>query len=226
MLLSLLSAFALSQAYRTVTAIMATDLHADFGLSDASLGVFGSGPAANFSGSPSQPFVIGQIEAGTRWLRGLPGNYRLYGWRNGRATDFDGTEAMHNGWGVSVNQGVHDAVTLFGRYGNRTSGSGSFDRALTLGVEFGGRYWSREADAVGVAAGLLHTSDAYRNATADGTLVGYAASNSERIAELYYQYRFNDHVYISPNLQWIQRPGGDAGAPSATMVGLRARFGL
>nr|WP_050784193.1 MFS transporter [Acidovorax delafieldii] len=40
MLLALLSAFALSQSYRTVTAIMATGLQADFGLSPASLGAF------------------------------------------------------------------------------------------------------------------------------------------------------------------------------------------
>jgi len=40
MLLALLSAFALSQAYRTVTAIMALGLQADFGLTPASLGAF------------------------------------------------------------------------------------------------------------------------------------------------------------------------------------------
>src|SRR5690606_15368161 len=40
MLLALLSAFALSQAYRTVTAIMATGLQGDFGLSASSLGAF------------------------------------------------------------------------------------------------------------------------------------------------------------------------------------------
>ena len=40
MLLALLSAFALSQAYRTITAIMATGLQADFGLTPASLGAF------------------------------------------------------------------------------------------------------------------------------------------------------------------------------------------
>ena len=40
MLLALLSAFALSQAYRTVTAIMATGLQAEFGLTPASLGAF------------------------------------------------------------------------------------------------------------------------------------------------------------------------------------------
>ncbi|WP_348770380.1 MFS transporter [Hydrogenophaga sp. PAMC20947] len=40
MLLALLSAFALSQAYRTVTAIMATSLQTDFGLTPGSLGAF------------------------------------------------------------------------------------------------------------------------------------------------------------------------------------------
>src|SRR5690606_23083828 len=40
MLLALLSAFALSQAYRTVTAIMASGLQAEFGLTPASLGAF------------------------------------------------------------------------------------------------------------------------------------------------------------------------------------------
>lgn len=40
MLLALLSAFALSQAYRTVTAIMASGLQHDFGLTPASLGAF------------------------------------------------------------------------------------------------------------------------------------------------------------------------------------------
>lgn len=40
MLLALLSAFALSQAYRTVTAIMATGLQSEFGLTPGSLGAF------------------------------------------------------------------------------------------------------------------------------------------------------------------------------------------
>ncbi len=42
MLLVLISGFALSQAYRTVTAIFAQGLQADFGLSTASLGLFAS----------------------------------------------------------------------------------------------------------------------------------------------------------------------------------------
>ena len=40
MLLALVSGFALSQAFRTITAIMATSLQAEFGLSPQALGVF------------------------------------------------------------------------------------------------------------------------------------------------------------------------------------------
>jgi hypothetical protein len=192
----------------------------------ASLGIFGSGPATNFSGSPGKPFVIGQLEASTRLFDGLPGTYRLYAWRNGRAEDFDGMEAAHSGWGVSIDQRVDDWVTLFGRFGDRTSGRSRFDRALTVGTEIGGSYWRRAADAIGFAIGWLRTSDDFRNATADGSLAGYAASGSERIAELYYRYRLNSHVEITPDLQWIQRPGGDGSAPTTTIVGLRARVGF
>lgn len=52
---------------------------------------------ANVSGSQSRPFVIGQLEASQRFFGGLAGNYRLYAWTNGRATDFDGAQARHSG---------------------------------------------------------------------------------------------------------------------------------
>ncbi len=191
-----------------------------------SLGVFGSGAAANFSGSLDRPLLIGQIEASTRLIDGLPGNYRFYVWHNGRAEDFDGTTAAHAGWGISVDQRVGDALTLFARYGDRVSGSGPFDRALTLGTEIGGNYWRRAADALGIAAGLLYTGSKYRDATTDGSLAGYAASGPERVAELYYRYRLNEHVEFTPDLQWIQRPAGNGKAPDTLVIGLRARFGL
>jgi hypothetical protein len=192
----------------------------------ASFGVFGSGPAANFSGSLDQPLMIAQLEMSAPLLPGLPGNYRLYAWRNGRAQHFDGGEASHAGWGISADQRLGRAVTLFGRYGRRISGRGTFDDALTLGAQVGGDYWRRAADALGVAAGVLPTSPAYRDATADGLLSGYAARGSERVAEIYYRYHLNDHVEVTPNLQWIQRPGGDGTAPAITVFGLRANLGL
>lgn len=199
----------------------------------ASVGVFGSGPAANFSGSPSGPFVIGQLETSQRFFGALAGNYRLYAWTNGQASNFDGVQARHSGLGLSADQRVGDAITLFGRYGHQLSGRVRFDRALTLGAEFGGDYWGRAADSFGVAAGLLRTSSAFRNesqtvdADGDGNAdFAFAASGAERIAELYYRFRVNSRFELTPDLQFIRRPGGNGGAPDATVVGLRAKVGF
>ncbi|MBI5721320.1 MAG: carbohydrate porin [Burkholderiales bacterium] len=191
-----------------------------------SLGVFGSGPAANFSGSLGRPFVIAQAETSLRLWQGLAGTYRIYAWRNGRATDADGSVRRHAGWGLSADQRVGDAARLFGRYGQRISGHGSFDRALTLGGELAGNDWRRAADSLGLAFAWLPTGGAWRAATADGTLAGYAASGAERWAELYYRYRLNNRVDLTPDLQWVQRPAGDPRAASFTVVGLRAKVGF
>ncbi len=182
----------------------------------ASLGVFGSGHAANFSGSPSRPFVIGQLERSQRLFGGLAGNYRLYAWTNGRASDFDDSEARHSGFGVSADQRVGDAITLFGRYGHQAKGKPRFDRALTFGAEIGGSYWGRAADSFGIAAGFLRTSPDF----------SFAASGAERIAELYYRFRLNNRFELSPDVQFIRRPAADAAAPDITVVGLRARVGF
>lgn len=190
----------------------------------ASLGVFGSGSAANFSGSPGRPFLIGQLEASPRLFQGLDGNYRVYAWRNPRATGLDEREALHAGWGASVDQRVDDALTLFGRIGQRTRGHGRFDRALTLGAELGGDRWRRAADRVGFAVGWLGASNEFRRAST--ALLGYAASRYVRIAELYYRYRFNEHVEISPDLQWVHHLGGDPRESMRTIAGLRARIGF
>ncbi|HET9833338.1 MAG TPA: carbohydrate porin, partial [Vicinamibacterales bacterium] len=119
-----------------------------------------------------------------------------------------------------------DPVTLFARYGAEARGSVRFDRAVTLGAEIGGSGWGRASDWVGVASAVLHTSAEYRNATADGTRAGYAASGSEREVELYYRWRVTDRFDLTPDLQWLQRPGGDPAAPRFWLAALRARVGF
>jgi high affinity Mn2+ porin len=192
----------------------------------ASLGVLGSGPGADFTGSPGDPFIIAQLEATRRFVAGQPGTYRVYAWRNGRAADFAGHAERHSGWGVSADQRVADAITLFTRFGSELHGNVRFDRVLTLGAELGGDYWRRSTDGVGFAAGFLRTSRAYRDATADGTLAGYPASGAERTAELYYRFHVNDRLDVTPDVQWIQRPGGDGSAAVIVVGGVRARVGF
>lgn len=188
-----------------------------------SLGAFGSGPGANFSGSLSSPFVIAQAETAAR-INYLPGNYRIYAWRNGRAQGYDQLDARHAGWGASADQKVDDDLTLFGRYGRSTKGKVRFDRALTLGAELGGTTWGRSADGVGLAVGSLLTSAGYRDDSL--ATAGYQASGSEKQTELYYRYKFNGHVELSPNLQWIRNPGGDGAAQTVKVAGLRAKVGF
>jgi high affinity Mn2+ porin len=197
-----------------------------------SLGVFGSGPGANFSGSPAGPLIIAQAETAARFNY-LPGSYRVYLWSNGRAAGYDGVERHHVGIGVSADQKVTDNLTLFGRYGHQIKGKVRFDRALTAGLEFAGNDWGRAADGLGFAVGALRTSGDFRNdsptldADGDGNPdLGYQASGFEQQVELYYRYKLNKMVELTPDLQWIRRPGGDGSAPAITVVGLRAKIGF
>jgi carbohydrate-selective porin OprB len=122
---------------------------------------------------------------------------------------------------------------LFGRYGHSTKGKVRFDRALTLGAELAGTSWHRAADGLGIAFGSLRTSKNFRNdsltidANADGTADwGYQASGSEKQTEIYYRYKLNSHVELSPDFQWVKRPGGDSGAKTVKAVGLRMKVGF
>ena len=73
-----------------------------------------------------------------------------------------------------------------------------------------------------MAVGTLRTSGAWRSATADGMLTGYAASGSERLLEVYYRMKLNEHFELSPDFQVVHRAGGDAKAPAIKVFGLRA----
>ncbi len=193
----------------------------------ASAGVFASGGGATYGDGGGKPLVIAQLEVSPKQINGEPrGSYRLYAWTNGRTTDLDGREERHTGIGLSADQRIGREGNLFGRAGHRSSGSGTFNDAITLGFEHGGRLWGRGRDAAGLAVGLLKTSGAWRDATADGLLAGYAAGGSERIAELYYRMKLNEHLELTPDFQLIQRAGGDARAPSLRVIGLRANVGF
>jgi len=200
----------------------------------ASLGVFGAGSGAGYNRTFSSPFVIGQLEFGRKFLGGLDGTYRLYAWRNGQSTpyrnEFDTAIERHSGWGASIDQRVGDSTTLFGRYGKSLSGNVRFDQVLTLGAEFGGNYWSRSADSIGVALGWLHASKDFRansatlDADADGNPdFGYMATGDEQLAEIYYRLRLNKNLNLTPDFQLIRQPGGDKTASTAKVIGLRAK---
>ena len=198
-----------------------------------SLGVFGSGPrGANYQRTLASPLLIAQAETSRKFLGGLTGNYRAYTWQRSQGNELDGTTAHHAGWGLSADQKIGDGLTLFGRYGQQMSGKVRFDRALTLGSEINGSYWSRGGDSLGIATGFLRASGAYHDAglrtldvNGDGISdIAYTPGGSEKLAELYYRYRISKQFELSPNFQYITGLGGNADAASVKIVGLRAQL--
>jgi uncharacterized protein YoaH (UPF0181 family) len=202
-----------------------------------SLGVFAAGEGASFSNSFEAPFLIAQLETGQRLLDGLTGNYRVYAWSNGSATPYanpaDPDLERQSGWGLSVDQQVTPSTTLFVRYGHSTAGRVRFDQALTAGLELGGAAWGRGKDRLGIAGGWLRAS---REFSADAPVLdadgvegpdfGYLPDGAEHLAELYYAWHLNDHLELTPDLQWIRRAGADKSADDRTVVGLRATLGF
>ncbi len=183
-----------------------------------SLGLFGAGDkGANYQGSLGAPLVMLQAETQQRFFGGLLGNYRAYAWSNPQATPFAfdlpladpalSAPERHNGWGLSMDQRVGDGMTLFARYGQQSQGEVKFDRALTVGAEANGSYWSRGGDSLGLALGWLRT-----------------VSEPERVAELYYRWRIAKQFELTPSLQFIGNPGGDSSAQDVHIVGLRSQF--
>ncbi len=199
-----------------------------------SLGAFGAGRGAAFEDSLSKPFVIAQGEVRQRLLDGLEGAYRLYAWRNGRATPYnnalDGATETQAGWGLSFDQKLASDLTLWGRYGQGVQGRWQFDRALTLGAELGGARWGRVDDGLGLGLGRLYASKDFKavsaslDADGDGQAdFGWRAAGAEQVAELYYRWQLNPQFALSPDYQFIRRPGADAGAADVHVLRVRAQ---
>lgn len=195
-----------------------------------SAGMFAAAGGAQYQRSFSSPLVIVQAETRQKLLQGLDGNYRAYYWRNGQGSELDHSVARHAGWGVNLDQRLYDALTLFARVGQQTRGQVQFDRTLTGGIEIGGYYWDRSADALGIALGSQRSSRDFRNQAAtldadgDGQPdFGYRAQGSEQVLELYYRYRLHKQFELSPDFQYLRHPGGNAEGNAIKAVGLRAQ---
>ncbi len=178
----------------------------------AAIGLFGSGRGADFADAFDKGLAIGQLEYEGTMFNDLRGAYRLYAWTNGNAADLNDDTQRHAGWGFSLDQQLAGHVTLFSRLGFSTRGEVGVDRACTLGAQIGGGLWGRANDRIGLAAGRLSSS---RESGLSGT---------ERPLELYYAWQAGEKIQITPSLQWIREPGGDAGVRAVSVWGLRAKL--
>jgi hypothetical protein len=168
-------------------------------------------------------FVIGEIDIKPK-LGELQGNYRFYGWTNGtNHTQWNHPEnTKEDGWGVgaSIDQQITKSLTIFGRVGYEDPDIYMTKLAWSAGLGISGNLWSRDKDMLGLAYGMAHLSGGYENSL---RMQGINPE-AEHHAEVFYRIAVNDHVAISPDIQYITNAMGDKSRDDVWVLGIRAHF--
>ncbi|MBI5235825.1 MAG: carbohydrate porin [Deltaproteobacteria bacterium] len=166
---------------------------------------------------------------------GMEGNYRLYYWRrSGRgAADVPNTalpsdasleKAANEGVGLSINQKLHDNVGVWLRAGKQRHRVARFDRHASAGAHLSGALVHRPEDTAGLAYGVTSMGRTYREYLKSSNSrfdAGY-----EHYFEVYYNIAIGDAtgntgVHITPDVQYVMNPGGDAVAGKEVIYGVR-----
>lgn len=166
-------------------------------------------------------FDIGQVTFKTHLFE-LPGNYRLLGWHSNtnhtKWSDPNQVKEPTFGFGLSFDQKVSQMITLFARYGWQNSKvynpemmavgehNYSLEHSWSAGLEVEGKPWKRENDVLGFAVGQAFASGDYKKY--GSASVPAPQAKPEGHLEAYYRIQINDHLSLSPDLQYIWNPFG------------------
>ena len=119
------------------------------------------------------------------------GHYRVWG-----RSDNSGGAGYRDGYGISIDQKVSAAITLFARYGNGEVGAiPGKEYFYSGGVQFGAPRAFHPNDFWGV--GIAHTD--------------FEQGPSEKLAEGYYNLHITDHLRASFMLQYVYESSNEAG---------------
>jgi carbohydrate-selective porin OprB len=153
------------------------------------------------------------------------GNYRIYGWtNNGDKEDLkDPDESQDDGYGVgiSMDQEITDAITAFARFGWQNDDVYAVEYAGSLGFQVAGSLWGRDEDMFGLGYARSEIGEDYRDSLrADGMRTAPA----EQSIEAYYSFKVNDHISLSPDIQYAKDREGRESEDSVFVFGLRAQL--
>jgi len=155
-------------------------------------------------------------------IAGHPGNYRIYGWFNGSdhedLKDPTKTREDNYGVGLSFDQEITESLGIFARYGWQRGSVSQVEHAWSAGLQCSGKYYGREDDTFGLAYGMAVIGDDWKDANS-----GIDAGD-EHHAELYYNLNVNEHLNISPDIQWVKNPNGDRDNDDVWAFGIRAQL--
>ncbi len=143
-------------------------------------------------------------------------------------TDSNGKETQHQDtgdWGVylSFDQQLYresrkddQGLGIFARLGHRDGDYNRINEYWSGGLQYKGLVTNRPKDVVGFGYYSVHSSAHYRR-NVDSMFL------RENGFELYYRIQVTPWLTITPDVQYIARPGGDRATDDAFVMGLRAR---
>jgi carbohydrate-selective porin OprB len=174
-------------------------------------------------------FFAGQLHFKPNILE-RQGNYRVYGWLNKKDhimwADQSKTKEDNYGLGLSIDQAITDVLGVFARYGWQNpkvyfdENDFSLEHSWSTGLKLAGKPWGRDDDVFGIAFGQAIPSDDYKKAND-------SKAKTESHLEAYYNFRINEHLSISPDMQIIWGPYGDDainGDKTIFVGGIRAQI--
>ncbi|MBW1679739.1 MAG: carbohydrate porin, partial [Deltaproteobacteria bacterium] len=173
---------------------------------------------ADFEDLFDDSFGIAELNFKPGFL-GLEGNYRFYGWVNGsdhEEWDDPTADEKGEGFGLSFDQELTDALTAFCRFGFQDEDVYEAEYYWTLGAAISGCMWGREEDVLAFAFGQAILGDEYGDTLVD--------DGDESHFECYYSYKLNDHFTISPMIHVVTNPGGDDDADTVVIPGFRTQM--
>ena len=153
------------------------------------------------------------------------------------APDIVGTDQSDRakyGFGLNIEQPIADSgeTGLFMRFGWNDGATESFafaevDRHVSFGGQLSGARWHRSSDRAGLAVivhGLSSLHRQYLERGGSGFLLGDGRLNyaPEMIIEGYYRWQWGRFVEVTPDVQFIARPGYNRDRGPATVFSVRA----
>jgi high affinity Mn2+ porin len=138
------------------------------------------------------------------------------------------------GFGLSAEQEVADGVGVFGRLSwndghSETWAFTEIDRSAALGVSIKGTRWHRPEDVVGIAGVINGISKDHRDYLAAGGfgfIIGDGRLNYgyEEILEAYYLCKVADHIFVTPDFQFVQNPAYNRDRGPVSIGGVRVHI--
>jgi len=168
-----------------------------------------------------EDYLVSMAEIGIKpKLFGRDGTYRFILWYDPQDKGhLDGSTTKRDdiGFAVSFDQKITEKLTGFFRYGWANDKYNNTEDFVSFGGQIEGLIKGRDEDvfAIGYARSVL---------SPDGLSAG-----SEReidLIETYYKIVINEHIQVSPNIQFVMDPGGVTSESPATVFGVRCRIKL